>query len=187
MPPLPDTSIGNLVGYYVAKMEDNGDNIVQLKDLVAKQRQGKSEAINNYAKKLQGKDAYTVIRELFNEAGSLLRRDDVDFFKCLSTCGDGLYDADFGWGKPIWLSLVSLGYKNTFALSETNEGGGIEAWVTLKEDDMAMFEQDLELLAFAESNPSVLKKDEDVSRFLEQEETRLMIDDSSYKSPLLTW
>ncbi|KAK9707533.1 hypothetical protein RND81_07G203800 [Saponaria officinalis] len=157
-PPLPDTTIGNLVGYYVAKMEDNNDTIT-LRDLVAKQRQGKTEIINNYAKKLQGKDAYTVIRDLFKEAGTLLRRDDVDFFKCLSTCGDGLYDVDFGWGKPIWQSLVSLGYKNTFALNQTREGGGIEAWVTLSEDDMAVFERDLELLAFASTNPSVVEMD----------------------------
>ncbi|XP_021746722.1 BAHD acyltransferase At5g47980-like [Chenopodium quinoa] len=186
-PPLPDTSIGNLVGYYVAKMEENnGDHITHLRDLVAKQRQGKTEAINNYAKKLQGKDAYVVIRELFKEAGSLLRREDVDFFKCLSTCGDGLYDADFGWGKPTWLSLVSLGYKNTFALSETKEGGGIEAWVTLKEDDMALFERNLELLAFALPNPSVLVMDEE-SQLLKQVERRLIFDDPSHNQTLLTW
>ncbi|KAL9225570.1 hypothetical protein vseg_001476 [Gypsophila vaccaria] len=156
-PPLPDSTIGNLVGYYVAKMEENNDTIPSIRYLVAKQRQGKTELINNYAKKLQGKDAYTVIRDLFKEAGSLLRRDEVDFFKCLSTCGDGLYDADFGWGNPMWQSLVSLGYKNTFALNQTREGGGIEAWVTLNEGDMAIFERDLELLAFASSNLSVVE------------------------------
>ncbi|XP_074303790.1 epi-neemfruitin B 7-O-acetyltransferse L7AT-like [Silene latifolia] len=156
-PPLPSTTIGNLVGYYVAKMEDNNNNICMC-DLVAKQRQGKTEAINNYAKKLQGKDAYSVIRELFKEAGTLLRKEDVDFFKCLSTCGDGLYDAaDFGWGKPIWQSLVSLGYKNTFALSQTRDRSGIEAWVTLSEDDMTIFERDLELLSFASSNSRVVE------------------------------
>ncbi|KAL2903521.1 Salutaridinol 7-O-acetyltransferase [Bienertia sinuspersici] len=188
IPPLKDTSIGNLVGYYVAKIEESGDDdIIHLDDLVAKQRQGKTEAINNYAKKLLGKDAYIVIRELFKEARSLLRRDDVEFFKCLSTCGDGLYEADFGWGKPIWLSLVSLGYKNTFALSETKHGGGIEAWVTLEEDDMAIFECDLDLLEFASLNPSVIEMDEE-SQLLKQVESRLMFgDDPSYNLKLLTW
>ncbi|KNA25517.1 hypothetical protein SOVF_006080 [Spinacia oleracea] len=187
-PPLPDTTIGNLVGYYIAKMEQNTDHKTHLlQDLVAKQRQGKTAAITNYAKKLQGNDnAHVVIRELFEEAGTLLRRDDVDFFKCLSTCRDGLYEADFGWGKPLWLSLVCLGYKNTFALSETKEGGGIEAWVTLKDDDMELFESDLDLLAFGSPNPSVLIVDEE-SQLLEQVGRRLIFDDPSYNQTLLTW
>ena len=144
------------MGYYISKTEENSENIT-LASLVAKQRRGKTEVTNNYAKKLRGEDAQLLIRELFKEAGSLLRSDDVDFFKCLSTCGDGLYDADFGWGKPVWQSLVTLGYKNTFALSQTRDGSGIEAWVTLKEDVMARFECDLELLAFASCNPSVVE------------------------------
>ncbi|KAH9626078.1 hypothetical protein KSS87_022599 [Heliosperma pusillum] len=178
-PPLPNTTIGNLVGYYVAKMEDNNDDNISMCDLVAKQRQGKTEAISNYAKKLQGKDAYSVIRDLFKEAGTLLRRDDVDFFKCLSTCGDGLYDADFGWGKPIWQSLVSLGYKNTFALSQTRDGNGIEAWVTLSEDDMTIFEHDLELLSFASSNPSVVEMNQEKELFRGSSQDRDIM--------LLTW
>ena len=155
-PPLPDTTIGNLVGYYISKTEANSENIT-LASLVGKQRQGKTDVTNNYAKKLQGENGHLVIHELFKEAGSLLRREDVDFFKCLSTCGDGLYDADFGWGKPVWQSLVTLGYKNTFALSHSRDGSGIEAWVTLKQDVMARFERDLELLAFASCNPSVVQ------------------------------
>ncbi|KAL2903535.1 Acylsugar acyltransferase 3 [Bienertia sinuspersici] len=96
-------------------------------------------------KKFLGKDACVVICEIFKEARSLLRRDDIEFFKGLITCGDGLYKVDFQWGKPIWLSLVSLGYKNTFAFSEAKQGGGIKAWVTLNEDDMVVFECDLDL------------------------------------------
>ena len=40
---------------------------------------------------------------------------------------------------------------------DTKSGDGIEAWVNLKEDDMATFEKNPELLAFVSLNPSPLE------------------------------
>ncbi|XP_048328519.2 BAHD acyltransferase At5g47980 [Ziziphus jujuba] len=64
-----------------------------------------------------------------------------------------LYDvADFGWGKPIWISAND---NNSFLLMDTKGGDGIEALVTLSEEEKALLEKDDELLTFATSNPSV--------------------------------
>ncbi|KAL7184990.1 hypothetical protein ACSBR2_027015 [Camellia fascicularis] len=38
----------------------------------------------------------------------------------------------------------------------TRDGDGVEVWTTLKEEDMALFQGDPELLAFASPNPSAL-------------------------------
>lgn len=45
--------------------------------------------------------------------------------------------------------------KNFVYMVDAKDGGGIEAWVTLDERDMAVFERDAELLAYAARNPSV--------------------------------
>ena len=48
-------------------------------------------------------------------------------------------------GAPIGIGLL-----------DTRDGDGVEAWMTLKEEDMALFQEDLELLAFASPNPSAI-------------------------------
>ena len=64
-------------------------------------------------------------------------------------CGFPLYDVDFGWGKPFLVVWVSLPFKNLITFSDTELGDGIEAWINLNEEDMAKFECDKELLAYA--------------------------------------
>ncbi|KAI3845203.1 hypothetical protein MKX03_024861 [Papaver bracteatum] len=60
-----------------------------------------------------------------------------------------LVSADFGWGKPSWASISKLLYKNCVMFIDTNSRDGIEAWVSLKEEDMVEFERHEELLALA--------------------------------------
>ncbi|KAL7207301.1 hypothetical protein ACSBR1_029293 [Camellia fascicularis] len=67
---------------------------------------------------------------------------------------------DFWLGKPIWVSGVgSTGsvFLNLIILMETRSGEGIEAWVTLDEQEMAILQCDMELLTFASLDPSPLK------------------------------
>ncbi|KAK9117448.1 hypothetical protein Sjap_016395 [Stephania japonica] len=58
------------------------------------------------------------------------------------------YDADFGWGRPVWVS-PPLYLKNVVILMDTRDGEGIEAWVSLLDEDIVEFESDSELLPFA--------------------------------------
>ncbi|KAK4371870.1 hypothetical protein RND71_007254 [Anisodus tanguticus] len=57
-------------------------------------------------------------------------------------------NADFGWGKPIWVGSGQLATKDIIGFMDTKSGDGIEAWVNLKAEDMAKFEADNKLLAF---------------------------------------
>lgn len=66
-----------------------------------------------------------------------------------------MYDADFGWGKPLWVSSAKMSYKNLVAFIDTKKGDGIEAWINLDQNDMSRFETDEELLRYVSSNPSV--------------------------------
>ncbi|GJU10676.1 chloramphenicol acetyltransferase-like domain-containing protein [Tanacetum coccineum] len=68
---------------------------------------------------------------------------------CLYTswCSFPIYDVDFGWGKPYWASGIGSTIEMV-TLMDGKDGDGIEAWVSLKEKDMKLFEQDLDILAF---------------------------------------
>ena len=81
---------------------------------------------------------------------------DMDYYNCTSWCNFELYGADFGWGKPTWLSPVfTIKQKNVACLIDTRDGDGIEAWISLSPEDMALFESNKELLEFSAANPSV--------------------------------
>ncbi|CAL9239566.1 unnamed protein product [Arabidopsis halleri] len=74
-----------------------------------------------------------------------------------SWCKLPLYEASFGWGSPVWVAgNVAPVLGNLAMLMDSKDGQGIEAFVTLPEENMSSFEQDLELLAFASLNPNIL-------------------------------
>ncbi|KAJ0025543.1 hypothetical protein Pint_09251 [Pistacia integerrima] len=87
-----------------------------------------------------------------------------DFLKSLrSWCNFGLYEIDFGWGKPAWASCVGSTESNTVfmnmvILMDSNSRDGVEAWVNLGEEDMAILEVDKELLAYVTLDPSPLRQ-----------------------------
>lgn len=94
--------------------------------------------------------------------GKLGSQDEADYFGFSSWCKFGFYEADFGWGKPIWVSSIGSSgtvLMNLIILVETRLGDGIEAWVTLDEPDMARLESNPELLTFASFDPSPLAVD----------------------------
>ncbi|KAB2044754.1 hypothetical protein ES319_D01G112400v1 [Gossypium barbadense] len=79
--------------------------------------------------------------------------DNIDIILFSSWCNFGLYEIDFGWGKPTWVTCATeskseIGMVNTIVLMDTKMGNGVEARVFLEEQHMVMLEQNQELLAF---------------------------------------
>ncbi|QDP16941.2 hypothetical protein Tsubulata_042465 [Turnera subulata] len=154
-PQLPENSAGNCVGSILSRVEEDADG-VELGDLVGLIRKGNQEFGENYAKKIQGEGAQLVMIGFAREFGEMAMSNDIDFYLCTSWCRFELYEAaDFGWGKPTWLSFASTAIKNAVVLIDTKDGAGIEAWLTLSKEDMALFESNQELLEFAAVNPRV--------------------------------
>ena len=56
----------------------------------------------------------------------------------------------------MWVSIGACPDKNVIILMDNRSGDGIEAFVTLEEQEMAAFECDEELLAYAAVNPTPL-------------------------------
>lgn len=52
---------------------------------------------------------------------------------------------DFGWGKPIWIGVAGFPYRNLVIFIDAKSGGGIDAMIHMRKDDMEKFEIDLEM------------------------------------------
>ncbi|XP_010514234.1 PREDICTED: vinorine synthase-like [Camelina sativa] len=156
-PPFTENSVGNLVSYFAAKAEE-GVNQTKLQTLVSELRKEKQRFRDNHVPKLVGNPSATeIICSYQREAGHMIASGDFDFYIFSSACRFGLYETDFGWGKPAWVGIPCVRQKNIVTLLDTKEAGGIEAWVNLNEQEMKLLEQDSELLHFVSLNPSVIQ------------------------------
>lgn len=156
-PNFPQESIGNLVWVASAMCKGEKENL-GFPTLVHDVRKCISGVDGEYVKKLRGKKGSSVmlkrIKEI-EEAGSK----NVHHIGFSSWCKLGFYDLDFGWGKPVWVSSIDAGgpgFTNLVMLVDTRCGGGIEAWVTMDEQEMAILEHNQDFRSFASLNPSPL-------------------------------
>ncbi|PON71600.1 Transferase [Trema orientale] len=151
-PPLPENAIGNLLWFLPVVIEESE---MDLAIIVHKMKKLVNEFVNEKAMKFKD-DVLSVIGE-FSKWSDFK---EMELYNCsISWCKFPLYETDFGWGKPIWVSSASLSFKNSIILVDTRLGDGIEAWVTLEEENMSTFERDEELLDSASFNPSALVSD----------------------------
>ncbi|KAM0024458.1 putative vinorine synthase [Helianthus debilis subsp. tardiflorus] len=148
-PPLPPTSFGNFVGSFLADKSFNDENDIELRGLAGQLRQGFKDFCDVYMKQVQDpKDGIFGILNYSKMIGEKLQRNGTEVFTFSSWCGFPLYEIDFGWGNPRWISVTNTPFRNGIMMMDTKEGNGIEVWVTLEEDVMGIFEQDHDLLTY---------------------------------------
>ncbi|CAN4087511.1 unnamed protein product [Withania somnifera] len=149
VPSLPSGTIGNFLAFLMATKSEKDNN--DLPNLVTILRKGLLEFpySKNGTKSLIWDVALDPILENWNMFGDTLSRSsDIELYHFTSWCGVPFYEADFGWGKPKWMSIMELYYKNTIVLMDSKDGG-IEAWICLEVKHMSEFEQNQDLLTFA--------------------------------------
>ncbi|ESR40409.1 HXXXD-type acyl-transferase family protein [Citrus sinensis] len=164
-PPLSENSFGNFVWNADALCKDHDDE-VELDGLVWKLR----ESFTKVVKRLQGDGEGSLISlcEGIKDENKEVFADAKDRISFSSVCNFPFYDIDFGWGKPIWMNFTSFDgsivqFANFVILSDTRSGDGIEAWLHLLEEDLALLELDRELLGFASLDPTPLGKCSSIS------------------------
>ncbi|KAK9117442.1 hypothetical protein Sjap_016389 [Stephania japonica] len=146
-PPLTDHGFGNMcigANALVAAENDVDDHC----SLIGKIRGAIRELDGEFVKKVEsGDEEYLnhIMAEIMKACEEGGEKEQIDFS---SWCRLGLYDADFGWGKPVWVS-PTLNLKNFVILMDTRSGDGIEAWVNMLEEDLDRLESDPEILSFA--------------------------------------
>ncbi|XP_065880678.1 vinorine synthase-like [Euphorbia lathyris] len=156
---LPENSIGNLL--WMASAESSADSGKELSFLVGILRESILKINGEYVQKLSGKDGFFRVCECLQEFGDLYGNPGSDYLTFSSLCKVGIYETDFGWGKPIWVSpgggVYGPFFQNLLFLNDTSVGDGIEAWLTLDEQDMDVLESESQILSFASLNPSPLE------------------------------
>ncbi|XP_019159451.1 PREDICTED: vinorine synthase-like isoform X2 [Ipomoea nil] len=128
-PPLPDTTFGNLwsLAYTTETSPDDDDDLVfQLRTSIREINAEYIEALQN------GKGRPEHLRKL-HECYS--GEGEAKFLEFTSLCRFPIYEVDFGWGRPVWACITNLLWKNLIVLMSTKCGDGIEAWITMGEED----------------------------------------------------
>ncbi|KAI3925845.1 hypothetical protein MKW92_019326 [Papaver armeniacum] len=156
-PPLPHVSFGNIIMDATAEsIIDQDQNTLgffeTLDGLISQLRLGVTKMDDEYIRKLQEGDVEFLksLDEASHPSNGEGDENEEKVQICwISSCRLPFYEIDFGWGKPSWVALNTLSeYKNSLFLMDTKCGTGIEAWVSLEEEDMAIFEEDQDLLRY---------------------------------------
>ncbi|WOH14377.1 hypothetical protein DCAR_0933896 [Daucus carota subsp. sativus] len=149
---IPKNAVGNLVWTGLAECKlvtDLDDNFI-----VSQIQKSKAEINDDFFEVLKGD---TGLATILHYTEMIMKSQEVCFpLLITSMCNMGVYEHDFGEGKPTWFYYGNVNLVNFISLCETRVGGGLEAVVSLKKEEMAIFENDPELLAFTTLNPAPL-------------------------------
>ncbi|KAK7345475.1 hypothetical protein VNO77_16079 [Canavalia gladiata] len=172
-PNFPNSCMGNFVWMITALLSAK-EKVTELPDLVIKLREAGTSINSDFVKGFQGEGGLAkyseFLKQLIETASSATFTNGVNYVHYTSWCNFGLYEVDFGWGKPIWVSRTTASspndavFLNSVILMDTPDGKGIEVWIYLIEDDMAMFQLDKELLNFVISDPNPLHLKDYISK-----------------------
>ncbi|KAK2978913.1 hypothetical protein RJ640_019228 [Escallonia rubra] len=143
-PPLPETSVGNIYSHVTVQTKNEGET--DLNRLIGEIKRAKARLKG--VKNLEVNEWISVIQECLSN--------NYDGYLISSFCRYPFYQVDFGWGKPCRVSLADAPTKNDFFLMDTATGDGIEALVTLEEQQMIMFENDKDIQTHASLHPGAL-------------------------------
>ncbi|RZC85765.1 hypothetical protein C5167_026437 [Papaver somniferum] len=164
IPPLPANSFGNMTDTAIAEIprnltggsiNNNGNGfhdqnqcypklVSKIKDSI---KLVDSEHVNAMKRNLATSCNHMKMHQMLKEG--TFDHETTDLLLFSSWCRFPIFEADFGWGKPSWASISKLLFKNCVMFIDTSSGDGVEAWISLKEEDMVEFERHEELLTFA--------------------------------------
>ena len=146
-PKLPENYFGNINVGTIAPLPSFETNYKDgcYINIVSTIRDAIKQINPDFVKKLQQQSGWYL--DLLKEQHTQINMGEMSFFVFTSLCSFPIYEVDFGWGKPAFVGVTPLTFRNIVAFLDTKYGGGIEAWVNLEENDMAKFEADEEILA----------------------------------------
>ncbi|CAH1417481.1 unnamed protein product [Lactuca virosa] len=157
-PPLPPNSIGNIIWNAVARCESKDS--LRFDTMVGLMNAGIAKVNTSFVEQFKGEQGSNNVIDELKRLGGQMSTYDADYYSSSSMCHSGLYEADFGWGRPVWScygnsSNTDALFTNAILLMDTRTGDGIEAWVTLSQEEMDIVERDPDLLLYAsvERNP----------------------------------
>ncbi|CAL1383695.1 unnamed protein product [Linum trigynum] len=162
-PNLCRNALGNLLWISSAKHDPKTEypsGSSGLGELAGKVRESISKIDGGFVGRLMsGAEREAAMAETFDGIVEMKMKEGADFVGVSSWCRLGFYGSDFGWGKPVWVSSYGLEgsvFLNLVMMADTPCGEGVEAWVTMDEEEMAAVARNEEMLEFAKFDPSPL-------------------------------
>ncbi|KAI6678401.1 hypothetical protein NL676_039197 [Syzygium grande] len=92
-----------------------------------------------------------MVKESVREYNERVNSDEDNVVDFTSWCGFPLYDIDFGWGKPDLVSNACNPVRKIVLIDSKSEGG-IDAWITLSQEEKVLLEQDPDIVASLPEN-----------------------------------
>ncbi|KAI3864268.1 hypothetical protein MKX03_006101 [Papaver bracteatum] len=137
-PPLADSSFGNIFSMTTAKASVSR-GAVDLNDSAGQIRVAISRIDDDHVKRMQNDEDSKEEYDRFRIAVSQM--DSGYNYWLMSWCNFPLYEIDFGFGKPNWVTTdaVEVLEENDIFLMDTSIGNGVEAWIKLEQEKMNMF------------------------------------------------
>ncbi|XP_038906042.1 acylsugar acyltransferase 3-like [Benincasa hispida] len=150
-PPLP-TLIGNILTSFIASSTTKEHREMELWDLVSKMKRNLVVFCKKFPKDYKSEEWGNLYKSYAKESMEMLInvKEPPNVYVCSSWCKFPVYSVDFGWGKPIWVTIPEFPRKNVIMLLDTNDGEGIEVLLSLEKKEMEVFEQNQELFSFCE-------------------------------------
>ncbi|XP_028080693.1 vinorine synthase-like [Camellia sinensis] len=160
-PPLPNSYYGNLSRFSIALLApptlEKGAIGEDHRSLVTQMRDGIRKVNSDYVRKLQeggggGMGGLNSKKEEGGNKGGGGGGEVVLTFVFSSIARFPLYETDFGWGRPVWVTMGVVNLDHAITFLPTKSGDGIEALIFMNKGDLAKLETDKEFLSFV-SNP----------------------------------
>ncbi|XP_004303920.1 PREDICTED: BAHD acyltransferase At5g47980-like [Fragaria vesca subsp. vesca] len=151
-----DNAIGNLMWWAQAILElcHTTPEISDLKlcDLVNLLNGSVKQCNSDYFETFKGKEGYGRMCEYLDFQRTMSSMEPSREIYLFSSWTNFFNALDFGWGRTSWIGVagkIESAFCNLTILVPTPCNTGIEAWVNLEEEKMAMLEQDPQFLALA--------------------------------------
>ena len=146
--PIPDNSCGNFINVALSHFTADDETKVQLHDFVDRVYNGIKNMVSDCARVSSDEELFVMAEKIRIETIKAFTRSEMDLYMFNSWCRMPVYQADFGWGKPGWVSGLYVPGVEMVFLVDTKDGDGIEAWVSLEEDTMLLFQENPDIKAF---------------------------------------
>ncbi|XP_074266387.1 stemmadenine O-acetyltransferase-like [Silene latifolia] len=141
--PIPENYHGNLFWSTFAHTQVEPE--IEYTEAVGKLRTAVKKIDTSYLEKIKTGECLVELQKAYES----FSQGEADFCGVSSLIWFPLYEVNFGWGTPIWVSTTTLPFKNTVFLLPTKCGQGIEAWMNVLEHDVATLEADQEFCSLA--------------------------------------
>ncbi|KAG5226413.1 acetyl-CoA-benzylalcohol acetyltransferase [Salix suchowensis] len=141
--PTPPNCFGNMLRLAMARFEPD-ESKTGLRDLVITVRKAIRDAVIDCRDAMSYDELFARAAESFRGWNEEARKGEIDLYTFSSWCGFPVYEVDFGWGKPAWVSSPHKPVP-VVNLLDTKDGG-VAVWMTAEEMDMILFQRDPEIV-----------------------------------------